>query len=196
MKIGVLAIQGDVREHQRHLTALGCEVPLVRRVADLDGVEGLVMPGGESTAIGLLMQEEGLLDELRARIARGFPVYGTCAGLILLARDIEGPPPPRVGAMDITANRNAYGRQLASFEAALDIPAVGETPFVAVFIRAPRIARMGPGVVPLAFLDKEPVMAEQGPLLVSAFHPELTGDNRVHRYFVEKVRTAHYRPAS
>jgi 5'-phosphate synthase pdxT subunit len=196
VQIGVLAIQGDVREHQRHLMALGCEVPLVRRVADLEGVQGLIMPGGESTAIGLLMQEEGLLDDLRARIARGFPVYGTCAGLILLARDVEGPPPPRVGVMDITANRNAYGRQVASFEAALDIPAVGDAPFTAVFIRAPRIERMGPGVAPLAFLHGQAVMAEEGPLLVSAFHPELTADDRVHRYFVEKVRNAHYRPES
>jgi 5'-phosphate synthase pdxT subunit len=190
MKVGVLAIQGDVREHQRHLEALGCEVPLVRSVRDLEGVQGLVMPGGESTAIGLLMKEEGLLDELRHRIANGFPVYGTCAGLILLARDVEGPPPPRVGVMDITANRNAFGRQVASFEAALDIPRLGAEPYLAVFIRAPRITRLGKHVVPLATYEGEPVMAEEGSLLVSSFHPELTDDNRVHRYFLEKVQTA------
>ncbi|MGC8487790.1 MAG: pyridoxal 5'-phosphate synthase glutaminase subunit PdxT [Clostridia bacterium] len=195
MNVGVLAIQGDVREHRRHLEALGCEVSLVRRVSDLEGVEGLVMPGGESTAIGLLMSEEGLLDDLRRRIAEGFPVYGTCAGLILLAKDVEGPPPPRVGVMDITANRNAYGRQVASFEAALEIPVLGPEPFLAVFIRAPRITRVGPQVVPLASWDNEPVMAEEGSLMVSSFHPELTGDSRVHRYFLEKVQAARYQTA-
>jgi 5'-phosphate synthase pdxT subunit len=195
VNVGVLAIQGDVREHRRHLEALGCGVSLVRRVSDLEGLEGLVMPGGESTAIGLLMSEEGLLDDLRRRIAEGFPVYGTCAGLILLAKDVEGPPPPRVGVMDITANRNAYGRQVASFEAALEIPVLGREPFLAVFIRAPRITRLGPQVVPLASWDNEPVMAEEGSVMVSSFHPELTGDSRVHRYFLEKVKAARYQTA-
>lgn len=190
MRIGVLAIQGDVREHRRHLEHLGAEAPEVRRVRDLDGLHGLVMPGGESTAIGLLMQEEGLLDALTARIRAGFPVYGTCAGLILLARDVEGPPPPRLGVLDITAARNAFGRQVASFEAPLDIPALGAAPVPAVFIRAPRIVRVGPGVTILARWQGEVVMVEQGALLATTFHPELTPDLRIHAYFLDKVRAA------
>jgi 5'-phosphate synthase pdxT subunit len=192
MRIGVLAIQGDVREHRHHLERLGVEAPEVRRVEDLHGLAGLIMPGGESTTIGLLMQEAGLLDDLRARVSAGFPVYGTCAGLILLAREVEGREPPRLGVMDITAARNAFGRQLASFEAPLEIPATGPDPFPAVFIRAPRVVRLGPDVKALARWQGEVVMAEQGPLLASSFHPELTPDLRVHAYFVEKVKHASY----
>lgn len=187
MRVGVLAIQGDVREHVRHLTALKAEAPLVRLPQDLDGLDGLVMPGGESTTIGLLMEENGLLEALKGRIAEGFPVYGTCAGLILLARDVEGPPPPRLGVMDITASRNAYGRQLASCEAVVEIPDLGPEPFPAVFIRAPRVVRVGPDVRTVARWQGDVVMVEQEALLASTFHPELTDDLRVHRYFLEKV---------
>jgi 5'-phosphate synthase pdxT subunit len=190
VRVGVLAIQGDVREHRRHLERLGAAAPEVRRPEDLADLDGLVMPGGESTTIGLLMQEEGLLAALSERVRDGFPLYGTCAGLILLARDVEGPRPPRLGVMDITAARNAFGRQVASFEAQLSVPAVGPEPVAAVFIRAPRILRMGDGVTPLAELNGEVVMAEQGPLLGSTFHPELTDDVRIHAYFLDKVRGA------
>jgi 5'-phosphate synthase pdxT subunit len=189
MRIGVLAIQGDVREHRRHLEAVGAEAPEVRTVRDLESTDGLVLPGGESTTIGLLMDEAGLLVALRERIAAGYPVYGTCAGLILLAKDVEGTPPPRVGVVDMTVARNAFGRQIASFEGWLEIPALGDgEPFHAVFIRAPRILRIGPSVTPLAYWQGEVVMAEQGSVLVSSFHPELTGDTRIHAYFADKVR--------
>lgn len=189
MRVGVLAIQGDVREHRRMLERLGVAAPEVRTPADLEQADGLVIPGGESTTIGLLMDEAGLIAVLRERIAAGFPVYGTCAGLILLARDVEGPEPRRIGLMDITAARNAFGRQVASFEALLAIPSLGSDPFPAVFIRAPRVTRVGPGVTPLAYWQGEVVMAEQGSMLVSSFHPELTEDDRVHAYFLRKVRT-------
>ncbi|MCL8207397.1 MAG: pyridoxal 5'-phosphate synthase glutaminase subunit PdxT [Actinomycetia bacterium] len=187
MRVGVLAIQGDVREHRRILQQLGVDAPEVRTPADLEGVDGLVIPGGESTTIGLLMDEAGLVSVLRTRITGGFPVYGTCAGLILLARDVEGPEPRRIGLMDITAARNAFGRQIASFEARVPIPVLGAEPFPAVFIRAPRVTRVGPGVRPLAYWQGEVVMAEEGSMLVSSFHPELTADLRVHEYFLRKV---------
>lgn len=190
MRIGVLAIQGDVREHRRHLERLGVEAPEVRTVRDLGDVSGLIMPGGESSTIGLLMQESGLLEDLRRRIDDNFPVYGTCAGLILLARTIVGRDQPWLGALDVTAARNAYGRQVASFEASIPIPVLGPEPCPVIFIRAPRIVATGPQARILAELDGEPVMVEQGSLLASAFHPELTDDLRIHRYFVDKVAAA------
>lgn len=188
--VGVLAIQGDVREHMHHLAAVGAVPREVRTPGDLDGLLGLIIPGGESTTIGMLMEEAGLNAAVRTRIEQeGFPVYGTCAGLILLARTvIGGPSPARIGVMDLTADRNAYGRQLVSFEALVPVPVLGPEPFPAVFIRAPRIAALGPGVTTLATLDGDPVMAEAGPLLVSAFHPEMSGDLRIHAYFLDKVR--------
>jgi len=190
VRIGVLAIQGDVREHRRHLERLGVEAPEVRTVRDLGDVSGLIMPGGESSTIGLLMQESGLLEDLRRRIDDNFPVYGTCAGLILLARTIVGRDQPWLGALDVTAARNAYGRQVASFEASIPIPVLGPEPCPVIFIRAPRIVATGPQARILAELDGEPVMVEQGSLLASAFHPELTDDLRIHRYFVDKVAAA------
>lgn len=189
MRIGILAIQGDVREHDRHLQEAGAKTVLVRRPDHLEGIEGLVIPGGESTTIGLLMQEYGLINPIRELASQGMPIYGTCAGLILLAQEVVGPSPARLGLMDIVADRNAYGRQVASFEAEVRIPALGEDPFPAVFIRAPKIVRWGSAVTPLAFYQDEVVMAEQGPLLVSSFHPEMSGDTRIHRYFMEKVRS-------
>ncbi|AUW92567.1 glutamine amidotransferase subunit PdxT [Sulfobacillus thermotolerans] len=189
MRIGVLAIQGDVREHKNHLIAVGAEPAEVRTVKDFDSVDGLIIPGGESTTIGMLMQEGGLIDAIRSRVVNDhFPVYGTCAGLILLAKDVVGPSPARLGLMDITAGRNAYGRQLASFEAPITIPFLGQPDFPAVFIRAPKILAMSADVVPLAEYDGQVVMAEQGSLLVSAFHPEMSHDVRIHQYFVDKVR--------
>ena len=192
VKVGVLAIQGDVREHKRHLVLAGATPLEVRTAKDLESVQALIIPGGESTTIGMLMAEEGLIDKIQRRVKEEhFPVYGTCAGLILLAKDVIGSSPARIGLMDITADRNAYGRQLASFEAKIGIAVLqGQSEFPAVFIRAPRIARYGPGVTPLSTYEGSIVMAEQGSLLVSAFHPEMSGDIRIHQYFVDKVRKA------
>lgn len=189
MKVGVLAIQGDVREHKRHLEKAGAEAVEVRLPRDVDAVSGLVIPGGESTTIGLLMEEYGLLTAIRLRVKEEhFPVYGTCAGLILLARDVVGKSPARLGLMDITASRNAYGRQVASFEVGLEIPVLGPAPFPAVFIRAPKIERLGDGITALATYHDEVVMAEKGSLLVTSFHPEMSQDIRIHAYFLEKVQ--------
>jgi 5'-phosphate synthase pdxT subunit len=188
MAIGILAIQGDVREHQGKLEQLGVDTLLVRAPSQLDGLAGLVIPGGESTTIGMLMQEYGLIEAIVKRAQSGeFAIWGTCAGLILMAKDVLGPSPARLGLMDITADRNAWGRQVSSFETTIAVPALGAPDFPAVFIRAPRIQRMGAEVKALATYDGQVVMAEQGPYLVSAFHPELTADLRVHAYFVRKV---------
>ncbi len=189
MKIGIIAIQGDVREHQAKFESLGVELATVRKPRDLEGAAGLVIPGGESTTIGMLMQEYGVLDAIRDRAATGgWPIWGTCAGLILLAAEVIGPSPARLGLIDMTADRNAWGRQVSSFEVPLTVPVLGDRPFPAVFIRAPRIRRIGLGVTALASLDGQVVMAEAGPYLVSAFHPELTDDTRVHEYFINKAR--------
>lgn len=189
MRIGVLAIQGDVREHLNHTEKAGAEAVPVRRVTDLTGTAGLIIPGGESTTIGMLMAEYGLIDALHARTQHGgYPIYGTCAGLILMAKRVVGSSPARLGLIDIDASRNAYGRQIASFEVDLSIDGLGGEPFPAVFIRAPKIQRLGPDVTPLARYQGDVVMAESGPYLVSSFHPEMSGDVRIHKYFVEKVR--------
>lgn len=186
MKIGVLAIQGDVREHIRHTEKAGAEAVPVRLPRDLDGTDGLIIPGGESTAIGMLMDEYGLIRAILARADR-YPIYGTCAGLILMAKEVIGKSPARLGLVDIDASRNAYGRQVASFEVNLDIPILGSDPFPAVFIRAPKIQRLGPDVTPLASYQGGVVMAEAGPYLVSSFHPEMSSDVRIHQYFLQKV---------
>lgn len=188
MKIGVLAIQGDVREHMRHLERVGAEAIEVRIPRDLEDTQGLIIPGGESTTIGLLMNEYGLIESVKQRAQDGrYAIYGTCAGLILMAKKVTDKSPARLNLMDIEVSRNAYGRQIASFEAGLNIPALGPEPFPAVFIRAPKIQRYGASVIPLASLNGEVVMAEQGPFLVSSFHPEMSSDTRIHRYFVKKV---------
>ncbi|MBX5465975.1 MAG: pyridoxal 5'-phosphate synthase glutaminase subunit PdxT [Firmicutes bacterium] len=188
MRIGVLAIQGDVREHLAHLRALGVDAVPVRSAEAVQSVDGLILPGGESTTIGMLMQEYGVDQAiLSRRQAEALPMWGTCAGTILLAREVHGWSPARLGLMDIAVDRNAYGRQLASFEVAVPIPVLGEPPFPAVFIRAPRITRLGPGVRALASHDGSVVMAEADDLLVTTFHPEMTPDRRVHAYFVDMV---------
>lgn len=191
--IGVLALQGDVAEHESMLARVGAEPVAVKRAEQLETVDGLIIPGGESTAIGKLLRRFELLCPLQRRIAEGFPVYGTCAGMILLAGEIEdaGTDQPAIGGMDITVRRNAFGRQRESFETDLNVPAIGEEPLHAVFIRAPLIERLGDEVEELASLpDGRTVAARQGNLLVSSFHPELTDDTRMHRYFVELVRRA------
>ena len=186
--IGVLALQGDYAEHIHSLQRLGVPTREVRLPAELEGLDGLIIPGGESTTIGKLAERWGLVEPLKARLAVGWPVWGTCAGLIFLARDVIGAIPDQVflHVMDIRVYRNAFGSQVDSFEADLDVPALGETPYHAVFIRAPVIEGLGPGVEVLARLaDGRIVAAQQGHMLATAFHPELTDDQRFHRYFVE-----------
>lgn len=186
LTIGVLGLQGDFREHLRVLERLGVSSRDVRKPGDLDGLDGLILPGGESTTIARLLKESGLWDELRKRGQSGLPLYGTCAGLILLAKEILEDRPEGLGLLDITVDRNAYGRQVDSFEADLEIRDIG--PFHAVFIRAPKVIRRGPDVDVLAEYDDSPVLIRQGRILASTFHPELTDDTRVHEYFLQLVR--------
>jgi 5'-phosphate synthase pdxT subunit len=192
--IGVLALQGDVREHLRVLQASGARVSTVRRPAELEAVDGLVIPGGESTTMDKLVRAFGLQQPLRARIAAGMPVYGSCAGLIMLADRIADARPDQetLGGLDVTARRNAFGRQVDSFEE--DIAFSGlEGPLRAVFIRAPWVEEVGPGVEVLARVEDGPaagriVAVAQGALLATSVHPEVTGDHRVHRMFVKAVQ--------
>jgi pyridoxal 5'-phosphate synthase pdxT subunit len=192
--IGVLALQGDFREHINVLRELGVEAHPVRLPADLEGVDGLIIPGGESTVMGKLMVTYGLLQPLQRLIAGGLPVWGTCAGLILLSRATDNAlaQQPLLASMNIRTRRNAFGPQRASFETMLDMPVLGKEPYRAVFIRGPVIEAVEDGVEVLARLptDQEPlvVAVRQGPLLGTAFHPEVTGDTRVHDYFLGIVR--------
>jgi pyridoxal 5'-phosphate synthase pdxT subunit len=176
MRIGVLAVQGAFREHAAVLRRLGAEVVEVRKPEQLEGLDGLVVPGGESTAIGRLIRLYGLEEAIGRFTA---PVFGTCAGMILLDRN-------HLGLVDLEVERNAYGRQVASFEADLELSGERE-PLRGVFIRAPRVRDVGPGVEVLAELDGEPVLLREGRFLVASFHPELTGDPRVHERFLELV---------
>jgi 5'-phosphate synthase pdxT subunit len=192
--VGVLALQGDVREHVAALELAGAGAVSVRRPEELDGVEGVVLPGGESTTIGKLLVTFGLLEPLQKRVRDGMPVYGSCAGMILLAdRVLDGTPDQvGIGGIDVTVRRNAFGRQVDSFEADLDWRPDGSS-FHAVFIRAPWVETAGADVEPLASVTSGEaagriVAVRQGPLLATAFHPELTGDPRVHALFVSMVR--------
>ena len=191
MKVGVLALQGDVAEHSAALSDCGAEPVEVRRPEDLVAVEALVLPGGESTTLSMLLDSSGLRPVIAQRLADGMPAFGTCAGMILLARDVRGGRPDQRGfdVVDIGVRRNGYGRQLESFECALTVAGVPGGPVPAVFIRAPVVERTGPGVEVLAAVDgpagpAAPVLCRQGPHLVSAFHPELSGDRRVHQLFL------------
>lgn len=191
--IGVLALQGDVREHARVLGELGAEVELVRRPVELAAVDGLVIPGGESSVIDKLSRAFGMREPVRDAIAAGMPVYGTCAGLIMLADritdGIEGQQ--TFGGLDVTVQRNAFGSQVDSFETQLDVPVLGDAPVHAVFIRAPLVVDSGSGVETLASLDDGRVVAvRQGSLLGTSFHPEVTGEHRFHELFLETVRAA------
>ena len=181
--VGVLALQGDFEAHARLLRSLGAEPREVRVPAELQGLDGLIIPGGESTVIELGIEREGLAAPLRELHARGTPILGTCAGLILLDRD-------HLGLMDIRARRNAFGRQLHSFEADLAVAGLDGDPLRAVFIRAPWIEQHGPGVEVLAELDGHPVAAREGTVLAVAFHPELSGDVRLHERFLAGVSLA------
>src|SRR6266508_5991437 len=188
MTVGILALQGDFREHEETLRWIGAPTQQVRLPKDLAQTDRLIIPGGESTTIGKLMVLYDLLEPIRERARHGMPLWGTCAGAILMANRIaEGrlEVQPALGLMDITARRNAFGRQLDSFEADLNIPQLGEEPLRAVFIRAPILEAPGAGVAVLARIDGGRVVAaRQGHLLATCFHPELTGDERFHRYFL------------
>jgi 5'-phosphate synthase pdxT subunit len=191
MRIGVLAVQGAFIEHEKVLTRIGAEAVQVRLPQHLQDLAGLIIPGGESTTIGKVTQRWGLIEPLRAFAQSGHPLWGTCAGMILMAKEvIDGKPEqPLLGLMDMTVRRNAFGRQVDSFEVDLEVPVLGD-PFPAVFIRAPLIERVGKGVDVLARLeDGTVVAARQGKLLVTAFHPELTEDDRFHRYFLKELTT-------
>lgn len=185
--IGVLALQGDFREHGETLRRMGLDAPEVRLPRDLDRLGGLIIPGGESTTILRLMRSSGLLEPLRTLARDDFPIWGTCAGMILLAKRLDETGVPALQAMDITVRRNAFGRQVDSFETDLPIAGLGGDPVHAVFIRAPIIEEVGPAVEVLACLaDGTPVAARERRLLATAFHPELTSDTRLHRFFLEE----------
>ncbi len=188
MKIGVLASQGAFAEHISTLQQLDAEAVPVRLPGELRGVDGLIIPGGESTTISRLMSAYSLINEIVSMARSGIPLFGTCAGMILMARSISSNSTESLGLMNIRVKRNAFGRQIDSFETELEIPVLGEKPFPAVFIRAPIIERCDSGVDILARLeDGTIVAARQGKLLVTAFHPELTDDLRLHRYFLDIV---------
>jgi 5'-phosphate synthase pdxT subunit len=191
MKIGVLALQGDVREHVRALEETGAAAVTVRRSYELDSVDGLIVPGGESTTIGKLLDRFELLEPIKERAAAGMPLWGTCAGLILMADEVSGreDAPHRFRLLDVVVARNAYGRQTESFETDLDVEGLDE-PFRAVFIRAPVIESAGPDVEVLASFDGKPVLVRSGSLLASSFHPEMTGDCRVHEMFVDLAKAS------
>ncbi len=177
-------------EHRQVLETLGASAPEVRLPQHLEGLDGLIIPGGESTAIVRLMRTTGLLEPLQKLAADGFPLWGTCAGMILLAKRLDDTGVAALTAMDITVRRNAFGRQVDSFEVDLPVPLLGDPPFPAVFIRAPIIEQVGSGVEVLARLrDGRPVAARQGHLLATAFHPELTRDRRFHQFFISSVST-------
>jgi 5'-phosphate synthase pdxT subunit len=189
MKVGVLGLQGDVREHSRSLESAGATPVVVKTAAAVDSVDALVIPGGESTTIGKLLDRFELLEPLRERAETGMPMYGTCAGAILMSREIAGSQdaPFRVPVLDVVTRRNAYGRQVDSFEADLAVAGL-EEPFRAVFIRAPVFEKVGDSVEVLASVDGDPVLVRQGAFLASTFHPEMTGDNRVHELFVSMIK--------
>ncbi|MFW5826970.1 MAG: pyridoxal 5'-phosphate synthase glutaminase subunit PdxT [Alkalispirochaeta sp.] len=187
--IGIVAFQGDFSKHIAVFRELGVSTRAVRRPDELTGIDGLVIPGGESTTIGMLMERFGVLDRVRAEHAqRALPIMGTCAGAIILAQRIVESKQVRLGLLDIEIERNAYGRQVDSFEAALEVPALGPEPVTGVFIRAPRIRSVGPTVKVLARFEGSPVVVQDNALLALSFHPELTGDYRIHRHFLAMIR--------
>ena len=188
MLIGILALQGDVAEHRAALEALDTDTLPVRLPRDLEAVDGLIIPGGESTTMALLLDRYRLREPLRARLAAGMPAWGTCAGMVLLARRLTDDRPQPLGTIDMVVSRNAFGRQVDSFETELAVAAIGAAPLHAVFIRAPAVMEVGAAVRVLARLpDGRAVAVQQGPHLATAFHPELTADRRLHRHFLQTV---------
>jgi 5'-phosphate synthase pdxT subunit len=195
-RVGVLALQGAVREHVTALRAVGADPVEVRLPRDLEGLAGLILPGGESTTMRRLMDRYGLTEPIRALARRGAPMLGTCAGMILLADRLTDGEEPVLRLLDIEVHRNAYGRQLDSFEADLDIPSLGDEPLHGVFIRAPIVTDVGAGVEVLARdPGGRPIAVRSGSVLATAFHPELTADRRLHRLFVDLIATAAGRAA-
>jgi 5'-phosphate synthase pdxT subunit len=189
MKVGVLALQGDVREHVSSLIACGVDPITVRRASEIDQIDALVLPGGESTTIAQLAEVFGIYDQLKSRIAAGMPVYGSCAGMILLANEILDAKVGQktFGGLNITVRRNAFGRQIDSFESDITFADGSNDLIRAVFIRAPWVEKVGEGVEVLASVDNHAVAVRSQTLLATSFHPELTGDFRIHRYFIEEV---------
>ena len=188
MKIGVLALQGAVVEHIQMLSALGIEAVPVRLPNELEGLDALIIPGGESTTVSKLLVDYGLLEPIRRLAKKGFPIFGTCAGLVLLAKKVTNLKLEPIGMMDIKVMRNAFGRQVDSFETDLKIPVLHDGNFHGIFIRAPIIEKVEPGVEVLCQLNGRPVAVRQGKLLGCAFHPELTDDLRIHKYFLDIVK--------
>jgi 5'-phosphate synthase pdxT subunit len=188
MRVGVLAIQGDFAAHARMLLRAGAGAVEVRRSVELDGVDGLILPGGESTTMLKLLVEEGLDEAVKDFARSGRPVFGTCAGAILLANEVTNPEQGSLGLIDMTVERNSYGRQVDSFIASVDTNLTGGR-LEAVFIRAPRITRAGAGVEVLASLAGEPVLVARDNIVAATFHPELTGDERAHRYFLKLIES-------
>jgi 5'-phosphate synthase pdxT subunit len=185
MKIGVLALQGGVKEHINHLKALNCDAVEVRKAEELDDLDGIILPGGESTTIGKLLDRTGILDKLRDKILNGFPVWGTCAGMILLAKNIENDEVRHLNVMDITVKRNAYGSQLDSFKIMKKIEEVSDKEIPLIFIRAPYITHVGDNVTVMCKVDENIVAARQDNILVTSFHPELSSSLEFHRYFID-----------
>ena len=197
MKIGVLALQGAVAEHIKSLQQAGAdEVVPVKWPADLEGLDGLVLPGGESTTIGKLMNKYELMEPLRQKAQEGFPMFGTCAGLILLSQRIHGQDWSHIGVLDALVDRNSFGRQVDSFETGLTVKGIEGEPYPAVFIRAPHIMEVGPNVEVLSTFEDRIVTARQGNLLGASFHPELTDDVRLHEYFLRMVEESKKQGAS
>ena len=190
IKIGVLGLQGDYQMHCNMLNLIeGVDAEIVKLPADIEKCQGLVIPGGESTTVGKLMDRYGVDKAIIGRVKQGMPIFGTCTGMILLATEIEGSDQHRLGLIDMTIKRNAFGRQVDSFEADINIAEIGGDPIKAVFIRAPLVTKAGPNVKVMATLeDGEIIMVRQDNCLAAAFHPELTDDNRVHKYFVDMAR--------
>jgi pyridoxal 5'-phosphate synthase pdxT subunit len=187
MKVGVLALQGAFREHIRTLESLGIDAVEIRLPGEIDDVDGLIIPGGESTTMRKLMVEYRFIDTVREFAAAGKPVFGTCAGLIVMADRVNGKKQDLLNLIDIDVERNAYGRQVDSREADIPCRSLGEEPFHAVFIRAPQILGTGPGVEELARYQGQIVLAREKNILVATFHPELTGDARIHKYFLQML---------
>lgn len=185
MKIGILGFQGAVIEHQRHIEKIGHEAIIVRYPEQLAELDGMILPGGESTTIGKLLNRTGMMEPLRERIREGLPVWGTCAGMILLAKDLENDPVRHLAVMDITVKRNAYGTQIDSFDVNVEIPEVSTGEIPLVFIRAPYITSVGEGVKVISRIDGHIVAARENNMLVTSFHPELTDCSAFHRYFAE-----------
>lgn len=190
--VGVISFQGDFEQHVRHLGLIGTNARRIRDPAQLEGIDGLILPGGESTTIGMLLERFGLLERIRRMIGEGLPVFGTCAGAILLADEIVDSIQPNVGGLHVSIRRNAYGRQIESFEARLHVerPVRSEwadSPPLGVFIRAPIIERVEAGVETLVTFENEPVLVRQAHILAATYHPELTGDTGTHAFFVEQI---------